>query len=924
MFLSFVIKIDTCSGIGNIVISPFSPDSCSNLLAWDCFSKAGESFRGNDFHSAKLLYRDAAECYSKIQGCDSLYLCALLGEGMSYYKLNELESARLNYLQIIEINKVKLKLSQAYLASVYHNLGLIYQKQFDLQSALDYQGKSLTIKKNSLSDFDARGNSWNNLGALYEQLASTSEANECYEKALACFLKGGDKEKLLSVYLNLARLKQQLGNTEEAGMYLDAAILKADSAAGLSTSLKRELLFSLAVKHYQQRKYKTALDNCQGIKELVNTAEPAQMIRELSLYACCQEKLSNIKEAEDAFSIKVDYDRANGNELSAWGAHLMAKALFYQRIGKTAEAIMNLKESIDIFDETFGSAATAVIYARMQLADVFYQSGKYAECFEESSDVLVLTKSAAMTQYPPLIIDLMELKALSAYALYSENPGNIELLSLSAELYIEMARIISTERLLLPEWSSLEWGDNYRLLFENGLKISYMAFRLDEASGTSQVREMMMLNRALVLRKQLSDNDLFSSLPAEDRELASFKDEDRENVHRRFLIGLEMAKPTPDFLNIAKLEEKFLHSHLRLDSLKSVLQSRYPQVFSAILPSETNKKGLNLQIDSITCMVEYFLGDDMIFALITNHKSEKILAWKKESILNIKIKAYLKDLKMLGFETYISNGREVFRLIFEPLMNELSAYKRLVIIPDAECWALPFDALILPANSADNLDIPHYLIEKFIISFAYSGIANCNNGKNSGSVNRIQVFAPDNSLVFSQKEAETIKSMAVERGIPCESYTGSGCSSSAFLRCLSGNSALHLSTHARSDSKHPALAALEFSPDDELFEGEIYSNISSLRLLVLNACETQKGITASSEGMLSLSRAFLSCGVKNVIAGLFRVQDEQAYKLISDFYSAMFSGKDYSEALCAAKLKALKNPETAFPRNWAAWVHIQP
>jgi CHAT domain-containing protein/tetratricopeptide (TPR) repeat protein len=899
-------------------------DSCSIGKARELFQAAGEAFTRQDYFSAEADYHAASQCFREQSGQDSLYLLALMGEAMSLYKLNQLEKARLNYHTIIELNQKDSFLHPALLASVFHNTGLIYQQQFDLQMALEYQKKAVELKEKLGIEEDIRGSAWNNLGALYEQLVQPAEACQCYEKALTCFIKGGDHARLLTINLNLARLKQMQDNPEEAGMYLDAAMLHARKKGNVSSSLRRELLYSMAVKHFQQKNFKAAYRNCQEMEKLSDSVNAGQHIREASLKACCLEKLSRNRDAAHVFEQKFDYNPAQVSDLAAMGAHLMAKALFLQNQEKEQEALETMHLSVRCYEDAYGQAATAALYARMHLGDLHYRSKRYPDALKESDAALRMALNSGLSYYPPLIIDLMEVKALAAYALFEHEPNNTGLLRLATDMYVQMAGIISRERLLLPEWSSLEWGSNYRLLFENGIKIAVQACRNKDTAGIQPVRDLMQLNKALVLRKELNDNDILSSIPAGDPALLQFKEEDRANVHRRFMIELELAKATPEFETIAGYEIDFLESHRLLDSLKKVLCQRYPAVFASLVPGIAYTCRDFLSADTGKCILEFFTGDDIITVLLTCRGFQKVISWERHPNLEITIYSYLKDLKLVRTDSFLAHGSALYQMILKPVEAELRAFSQLVIIPDAELWAVPFDALIRNADSAEKGDSPHYLLDDFVITMAYSGRGTGHNAAPKHLPEEIVIHAPDPSLVYSIKELEKISALARAKGIPLKAYSGKQSTPQSFLSQLAGKGILHISSHALADPKHPQLAALGFSGSEVLREGEIYTQQTNLALVVLNACETQKGQIASSEGMLSLARAFLSCGADEVIAGLWRIQDEQAYEIMVGFYNNLLSGKSGSEALTQAKRKMRQLSETAFPRNWAAWQLLQP
>jgi CHAT domain-containing protein len=111
-------------------------------------------------------------------------------------------------------------------------------------------------------------------------------------------------------------------------------------------------------------------------------------------------------------------------------------------------------------------------------------------------------------------------------------------------------------------------------------------------------------------------------------------------------------------------------------------------------------------------------------------------------------------------------------------------------------------------------------------------------------------------------------------------------------------------------------------------------------LVVLAACDTARGRMIDGEGVLSLARAFLHAGAREVIASLWEARDLEAGHLMSAFYRRLLEdGSKPAAALRQVKLEMLsgttsrgKAPhapghlarftEPADPYYWAAFVSI--
>jgi CHAT domain-containing protein len=87
-------------------------------------------------------------------------------------------------------------------------------------------------------------------------------------------------------------------------------------------------------------------------------------------------------------------------------------------------------------------------------------------------------------------------------------------------------------------------------------------------------------------------------------------------------------------------------------------------------------------------------------------------------------------------------------------------------------------------------------------------------------------------------------------------------------------------------------------------------DLDGLELAALSACETGLGDVAGGEGVFGLQRAFHLAGTKNVIASLWKVDDEATAALMSLFYHNLWQKKlSPAEALRQAQLTLYHHPE---------------
>ena len=96
--------------------------------------------------------------------------------------------------------------------------------------------------------------------------------------------------------------------------------------------------------------------------------------------------------------------------------------------------------------------------------------------------------------------------------------------------------------------------------------------------------------------------------------------------------------------------------------------------------------------------------------------------------------------------------------------------------------------------------------------------------------------------------------------------------------------------------------------------------LKNTELVVLSACETGVGEVVAGEGVYGLRRAFTLAGAQSQIMSLWKVADEETKNLMIAYYQGLQQGNGRAEALRQVQLKMLRNPATAHPYFWAAFI----
>lgn len=171
--------------------------------------------------------------------------------------------------------------------------------------------------------------------------------------------------------------------------------------------------------------------------------------------------------------------------------------------------------------------------------------------------------------------------------------------------------------------------------------------------------------------------------------------------------------------------------------------------------------------------------------------------------------------------------------------------------------------------------------------------------------------------------------------------SGAAATERRLREALAGGGIVHVATHGVLSARNPLFSRVELAPgrsgggpedDGRLEVHEVHRMPIGAWLTFLSGCETGLGASGAAgmrmgEDYATLTRAFLGSGAGNVIATLWRVEDEGSAELTRAFYrrlSAAGPNGDSREgglvgALSAAQRQLLRDPRWSSPFYWAGF-----
>ncbi|MEG4082434.1 CHAT domain-containing tetratricopeptide repeat protein [Microcoleus sp. POL10_C6] len=275
--------------------------------------------------------------------------------------------------------------------------------------------------------------------------------------------------------------------------------------------------------------------------------------------------------------------------------------------------------------------------------------------------------------------------------------------------------------------------------------------------------------------------------------------------------------------------------------------------------------------------------------------------------------------------------QQSYQLLIQPIADLLPTDPNapVIFIPHKSLFLVPFVALQDPTGQ--------YLIEKHtiltapalqILQFTRQSRQkvrqlSLQNNLVVGNPIMPKIGTPPRQLAAlpgSEQEAITIAQLLNTKPI-----TGSQATKASIVQQMLKARIIHLATHGLLNEVKrrdlPGAIALAPSGNDDglLTSSEILDLKLNAELVVLSACNTGRG-KLTGDGVLGLSRAFISAGVSSIIVSLWLVPDEQTAELMAEFYRQLQKNPNKAEALRQAMLMTMKMHPN--PQDWAAFTLI--
>lgn len=269
-------------------------------------------------------------------------------------------------------------------------------------------------------------------------------------------------------------------------------------------------------------------------------------------------------------------------------------------------------------------------------------------------------------------------------------------------------------------------------------------------------------------------------------------------------------------------------------------------------------------------------------------------------------------------------GRTLYDELLAPVLNNVADGDGLELIVEGKLSDVPFASLITPAYHYVIQDRPIVYVPSASISAALRSVQPPASARLRLLVVAGGASSAQSGLPAAAQEIDQVAAAYEQPSI----LSGATATPKAFREQASDYDVIHFAGHAMPNAQFPELSKLLLRSADAGGQPYLFAReIAALRLtrrptVVLAACETNRGAASDGEGLLSLARAFLAAGARDVVATNWRVDDEPTLPLMASFHGFLRAGGDPARALQRAQIAQIAVGMS--PKEWAAFAVIGP
>jgi CHAT domain-containing protein/tetratricopeptide (TPR) repeat protein len=742
------------------------------------------------------------------------------------------------------------------------------------------------------------------------------------------------------------------------------------------------------------RSYEEALAVYSGHKRATREQTGGVLVNLGGLYL----EMGDLDRAGDRMRQTVEYMRSNfGVRYHGYAVALLNLAMWHEKKRQYPRAIKLLRECVRIRARMYGTKHREYLHALNNLANTLRQSGKL-DAARPLAEQVLSGRQVFGEDHP---LSVLALGSQAMIDVIDGRPGDA--LIRFREAFAIDQRIMGRLFSIASDAQRLSYLDKVRERFQLFLSLVHGHLTTDPLA-VAQAYDWVLARKALAAEATAARRD--AVLGGRYPHLAG-------QLHGLSALRQQIAAQTLAGPGNAAHDRMLAEWRQRQEQLEVELARLIPEVALQQRLLAADHRAVAAALPAGTALVEFVRFDLFDFRAVPARGDEK---WKPARYLAFVVRAAAPDTvrmidlgeamelerlvrqfrdSLLGGEGGSARGMVLIddrpvdaapalpgaalrERVFDPAQEAVAGVDHLILAPDGELVALPFE--VLPGSAGAPLleeyrfsylavgrdilrtEIGYGESSKALViagpdfDFEHGTDLPSALGKEDGSsirpTSEPPVLSRDldrSSLLFAPLPGTVAEGREVAALLKVEPLLGRAAVESCVKQSTSPR-VLHIATHGfflpdrqtdpeggsrGASPENPLLrsglafagantwlrgGAVPAEAEDGLLTAEdvMGLDLRGTELVVLSACETGLGQVRAGEGVFGLRRAFQLAGARSVVMSLWKVADEPTRELMATFYRHLLTGLPRAEAL----RRSQRDLRTRYPqpRVWGAFI----
>ena len=115
-------------------------------------------------------------------------------------------------------------------------------------------------------------------------------------------------------------------------------------------------------------------------------------------------------------------------------------------------------------------------------------------------------------------------------------------------------------------------------------------------------------------------------------------------------------------------------------------------------------------LDNKSAIINYFVGDTIIFISSITVSDYKIVTIKTDSTFEGSVIDYYRSIRKLDVKQFLAVNSLLYKKLIDPIKGEIAQKENLIIIPDDYLYYIPFESLITDSTHSEDFSDMNYLV----------------------------------------------------------------------------------------------------------------------------------------------------------------------------------------------------------------------